>query len=268
MVMNTGPWWGKAAGASVGAIVGGWSGLLLGLLLGFLFDYRLRLEPFSARIWRGCRVDAAERQFLTACFALMGHLAKADGRVSEEEVAAAGAVMEELALDDGRRQRAIYLFTLGKQADFPLAALLRRFRASTRRRPAAAEQLLLCLLRVSLADGQPGAAQLRLLLRIAGRLRISPTRLDQLVRQSQQTAAPPPRRPSESVAGLSRALELLEVEADATPAEITRAYRRAIARHHPDRQQADADPAMLRRSGQRTREIIAAYEEIRRARGF
>ena len=50
----------------------------------------------------------------------MGHLAKADGRVSEDEIAQARAVMDRMQLSEEQRKQAIALFNQGKQDDFPL----------------------------------------------------------------------------------------------------------------------------------------------------
>ena len=50
----------------------------------------------------------------------MGYLAKADGRVSEQEIAAARAVMAELRLDAEQVREAIACFTAGKQPGFDL----------------------------------------------------------------------------------------------------------------------------------------------------
>jgi len=50
----------------------------------------------------------------------MGHVAKADGRVSELEIAAARAIMDHLRLNADQRRIAIECFTAGKQPDFPI----------------------------------------------------------------------------------------------------------------------------------------------------
>ncbi len=50
----------------------------------------------------------------------MGHVAKADGRVSEQEIQAARAVMSELRLQPAQVQVAIACFTEGKAPQFAL----------------------------------------------------------------------------------------------------------------------------------------------------
>ena len=69
-------------------------------------------------------------QFFRSTFRLMGHVAKADGRVTEREIAAARGVMQSLRLNAAQVQLAIALFTEGKQPEFDLeqelGALARR----------------------------------------------------------------------------------------------------------------------------------------------
>ena len=56
---------------------------------------------------------------------------------------------------------------------------------------------------------------------------------------------------------------------EASVDEIKLAYRRLIKRHHPDKLAAsETSPAELKNATEKTREITAAYERIREARGF
>ena len=64
-------------------------------------------------------LEIGER-FFTATFEVMGHVAKADGRVSEEEIAAARKVMAELRLNGAQIHAAIHHFTRGKNPEFDL----------------------------------------------------------------------------------------------------------------------------------------------------
>ena len=83
--------------------------------------------------------------------------------------------------------------------------------------------------------------------------------LDTLLRQPQGSGrrSPGPARPR-----IAQDYAALGVPADAEPAAIKRAYRRLMARHHPDR--AGDDPTATARA----QAINDAYRRIREARGF
>ena len=77
-------WWGKLVGGAFGFMLGGPLGALLGLALGHNFDKGLKgLPDDAAGVGDRERVQMA---FFTATFAVMGRVAKADGRVSAEEI--------------------------------------------------------------------------------------------------------------------------------------------------------------------------------------
>src|SRR5436305_1453573 len=109
-------WIGKLTGGLLGAVALGPMGAALGVLLGHQFDEHA--EELQAR-WSGSGDAAAiGERFFRATFRVMGYLAKADGRVSEQEIGAARAVMDELHLDGAQVREAIACFTAGKQPDF------------------------------------------------------------------------------------------------------------------------------------------------------
>jgi DnaJ like chaperone protein len=78
-------WWGKLIGGSVGFFFGGPLGAILGTAVGHSFDHaKAAVGGGNFGFGNPERVQIA---FFTATFSVMGHLAKADGRVSEEEIA-------------------------------------------------------------------------------------------------------------------------------------------------------------------------------------
>ena len=60
---------------------------------------------------------------------------------------------------------------------------------------------------------------------------------------------------------------VLGIESNAGEREIKNAYRRLISQHHPDKL-GDVPEELKRRAEERAREINAAYEKIREARGI
>src|SRR5690554_5035186 len=100
-------WIGKIIGAFIGLMRGGFVGFVFGLIVGHMFD------KFIAKKVAGKTMDStrAKELFFSATFRFMGRLAKADGRVCENEISVAEAVMARMGLQGERRKVAISYFT-------------------------------------------------------------------------------------------------------------------------------------------------------------
>ncbi|RLK46293.1 DnaJ like chaperone protein [Alkalispirillum mobile] len=253
---------GRFLGLLSGWLLAGTWGLVPGLLLGWAADMLVRHHRFCGWAWSGCGMDGAERRCAGVLLALMGRLAKADGRVSEAEVAVTEAILGELNLTGVRRQRAITLFRRGRDGRLPLRALLRSLRRGLRARPEWRPRVLSALVRLAAADGPPDPVQYRLLVRVWRGLGHARHDLDQRL-----AGGVGQRRPGQPFQGgdeVARARALLGVAADAGRAEVRRAYRRGLSRHHPDRVQArGASAAEVRHAANRTRELREAWELLR-----
>ncbi|ROR29533.1 TerB family tellurite resistance protein [Inmirania thermothiophila] len=236
-----GGWLGKGLGGLVGLLAGGPLGAAAGVLLGHGVDRGL-----AARALRG----GAREAYRMAVFAVMGHLAKADGRVSRAEIAAAEAVMRRMGLGPRARRRAQAAFRRGRSRRFPLELALAAVARLERTRPGAAREFLRLQAQVLCADGPPDARRRALYRQVAARLGVAAAEADVLL---------PPGD------GLADAFRILGLPPDATLEEARRAYRRLLARHHPDR--AGGDEAVRRAAEARTREIIAAWGRLRAALG-
>jgi len=253
-------------------MLGGPLGALLGVALGHNFDKGLKGLPNDGPQSAGDR-ERVQMAFFTATFSVMGRVAKADGRVSPEEIRMAEAVMAEMSLDGPKRQAAIKLFQQGKSPDFDLDAVLQQFRQECHRRSTLLAMFVEIQLQAAYADGRLDTAEDRLLQHICARLGISEfdyRRLERMVRAERgfgagaggrQRAAP--ARPS-----LDDAYAVLGVGRDASDAEVKRAYRRLLSQHHPDKLVSKGLPEeMMKVAAQKTHEIRQAYERIREARG-
>jgi len=68
---------------------------------------------------------------------------------------------------------------------------------------------------------------------------------------------------------LNEAYKALGVESSASDKEIKTAYRRLMNQHHPDKLAAKGLPeSMMEVAKEKTREIRAAYDRVKEARGF
>ncbi len=252
-------------------MLGGPLGALLGAALGHNFDKGLKGLPEDIPFEAGDR-ERVQTAFFTATFSVMGRVAKADGRVSNEEIRMAEAIMAQMSLDAAMREAAIRLFNQGKSADFDLDPVLEQFRRECHGRRTLIGMFIEIQLQAAYADGRLDPAEERMLLHICQRVGVSEIefrRLERMVRAERATETGGRRtgqaagRPS-----LQQAYQLLGVAAGASDAEVKRAYRRLLSQHHPDKLVSKGLPEeMMKLAAQKTHEIRQAYERIREARG-
>lgn len=269
-------WWGKLAGGAFGFMLGGPLGAILGAVLGHNLDKGLDGLTRDEELQPGDR-ERTQTAFFTATFSVMGHLAKADGRVSQQEISLADAIMQQMELDADVRRTAMRLFEQGKAADFPLDQVLQQFRVECHRRTTLIQMFIEIQLQAAYADGHMGPEEERLLLHICAQLGIPEfvfRRLERMIQAEHHAAgqqgagrrrgARKPAAPS-----LDDAYAVLNIDSSASDAEVKKAYRRLTSQHHPDKLVAKGLPEeMMKLAAQQTHEIRQAYEQIKQARGF
>lgn len=261
-------WWGKLLGGSFGFLLGGPLGALIGIALGHNFDsglvrsLRAQLEPGDQE-----RVQTA---FFTAVFSVMGHLAKADGRVTEHEIEQARDIMQRMNLNADMRQAAIRLFTQGKQPDFDLAEVLQQFRRECHGRRNLMRMFIEILLHAAYADTGIDAAERRVLEQVRITLGFSQqefSHIEAVVCNARHFrgsgfGATPPR-----VDALREAYAVLGVSETDSDSKVKKAYRRMMNQHHPDKLVAKGLPEeMIRLATEKTQEIKQAYDLVKAAR--
>jgi DnaJ like chaperone protein len=269
-------WIGKVAGGLLGLFTLGPIGAALGVLLGHQFDEQADREA-DAPAASPADLAAIGERFFRATYRVMGFLAKADGRVSEQEIAAARAVMTELRLNEAQVREAIALFTAGKQPDFDLESELAGLRQVCRGRGQILRVFLEIQVRAALAGNNLEGPVRPLMSRIAAQLQISGLELAHMeaVLRIQRGGFRARQAPGEArgaaprADSLREAYRVLEIEPGASDAQVIKAYRRQLHRHHPDKLKANGLPeSMLAHAKQRTQQIIEAYELIRERRGI
>ncbi len=254
-------------GGTFGFLLGGPIGALLGAAAGGMI--RKAAEPREIEDEEGAsgepRVERVQMAFFAAVFGVMGHVAKADGRVSPAEIALANQVMDELGLDAGQRQLAQRLFNAGKEPDFPLDAVLAQLRAECGRSRNLVRMFLEIQIQAAGADGAVHQEEGRILLHVAARLGLS--QADYLELERLITAGARAQVAEDPGMRLVDAYATLGVSPDASLAEIKRHYRRLMSRHHPDKLASQGLPEeMMRTATERTRQIRAAWDKVREAR--
>ena len=264
-------WWGKLAGGAFGFMMGGPLGALLGVAFGHQFDRGVESNRGGAEedAFAPGAQERVQMAFFTATFSVMGYLAKADGRVSEDEIRLAREVMSRLGLDAAQRKLAIDLFNAGKQPGFDLEAVLEQFRVECRRRANLIRMFVEIQLAAALADGEVHPAERRILLHLCERLGFPRFAFDQLERMARaHTRYDRQAAPGASRRSLADAYAILGVDPKASDAEVKKAYRRLMSQNHPDKLVARGLPEeMMKVATEKTQEIKAAYEQVKAARG-
>jgi DnaJ like chaperone protein len=258
-------WAGKAFGGIVGLLTGGPIGSLLGLVLGHQFD-----QGFGERLsGAGARGSTRTRRlFFEMTFGVMGHIAKSDGRVSEDEIRAARRIMHGMALSPEQVTHAIEQFTRGKSPAFRLNEAVDQLSSALGGRRDLIRAFIEIQLQALVSSGGLDKAKRDLLWKIARRLgmgRVELAQIEALVRAQQASATSGQGR----VQSFEQAYRVLGVERDAPEKDIKLAYRRLMNQHHPDKLVSRGLPESMKANAeQKTREIRAAYDQIKAQRNF
>ncbi len=258
-------WKGKFFGAVIGFLTlrSVW-GAVIGAVIGHFFDQES--SPGAGRPG----LSIADIFFRTT-FELMGHVAKSDGRVSEAEIEAARRLMQELNLGPNETAMAIEFFRAGKSANYHFEVSVERLREACGMRHDLLRAFIELQVRASLAGNGLSPPARSILTRMAERLGMSGlefARMEAALRsrgrfRSEFAGSAKPAKP------MGEYYSELEVEATVSDSEVTKAYRRQMSRHHPDKLVANGLPeSMMQVAKEKTQRIQEAYEEIRTARGM
>lgn len=247
-------------GAGAGYAIASIPGAMLGALLGQALDRRLHIQSLAELRERiGGRKVPRDDELI---FILLGRLAKSDGRVVDGHIQQARVEMRRLDLSEPATRRAIAAFNRGKDGRDNLRVHLNRLKTQ----PHAAEGLLRACWRMAWADGKASKSERELIVLWGKWLGWTAEKVQALssTEDDQRT-----RAPASSSGEYQEALRLLGMRTDSEPAQIKRAYRRLLSRHHPDKVAGSgANQIQVRAATEKTRELHHAYAVIREKRGF
>ncbi len=253
--------YGKLVAGVLGFLVFGLFGLVLGVAVGHAFDKGLGITLAANSPEQLQKIQAV---FFEACFTLLGYLAKADGRVSEEEIQHTEQIMVHLGVAGSHRDEAIAYFKAGAQSDFQPEELVARFMEVSHGHKQVHQTMLVFLVSMAQADGTIDEVELRTLEQIAAYLGFSPARFASLMEQVQAQHAFQQRREERvGTDRLAQAYAALAVSPSCDDRELKRAYRKLMSQNHPDKLIAQGVPEdMIKLATATSQEIQAAYETI------
>jgi DnaJ like chaperone protein len=247
-------WFGKIMGGSVGFMLGGPIGALVGASLGHtLIDDKTRAG--YAESGRMSGQEQRQAVFFTATFAMLGKMAKADGRVCEDEIKAVRSFMsDKLRLDPTAQQFATSVFNEAKDDQTPFEDYARQFGQVFNGEPQLRMMFYEMLFTVALADGVLHPAEEKMLRSAPVLLGLHGDLFDTVKRQF--------------VSDLSHHYAMLGLEDGAEMSEVKKAYRKQVSEYHPDKVISKGLPEdFIRFAEEKFREINEAYEAIQKAKG-
>ena len=250
-------WWGKLIGGYVGFALGGPIGALIGAAFGHNFDKST--SPIQS-IGQQNRSQAA---FFTATFSVMGHICKADGRVTPDEISAAKMIMSQMSLAPAQRDAAIALFNEGKKDDFPLDDVLAQLKSELGLSKNIKRVFVEIQCSAAYADGVLHPAEKKVLQRICHIIGFSEYELNSILAAISAEAhhQRSGRGGKSAKMQLKDAYAILNIKSAANDSEVKRAYRKLISQHHPDKLISKGLPEeMMKIATKKTQEIRAAYE--------
>ncbi|MCH8522297.1 DnaJ family molecular chaperone [Glycocaulis sp.] len=199
----------------------------------------------------GHRVDDAE--FAMALIGLGAKMAKADGQVTGEEVAAFRQVLKAPPAFEASLMRA---FHLAKQTTLGFEGYARRLARRFRAHPAILEDVLDGLFHIAKADGRITGEEMDFLDRVADIFGFTESEFDRI-------------RAGHGALNGDDPYLVLGVDRSIADADLKRAYRRIASQNHPDMLIArGAPPEMQRVADEKMAVINAAYQSILAARGL
>lgn len=271
-----GSMWGKILGAFFGFSIAGPVGAFFGIIVGNVFDkginFSRNADPKTLR-------GDARRVFQNATFSVMGHVAKLDGRVSEDEIRSAKDMMKAMDLSASEEKEAIASFAQGKLPSFNLVLVLSELKYTCRGQQALLRAFAeLQYKAVTTNSRQVDIRKQQVLNALFEQLGFMPVfkvyqqyqyyqrtqNQEQYQRQKEHYYSRP-----NSVDELAKAYQTLGIAETCTAVELKKAYRKLMSKHHPDKLIAKGlSEKQVKEGTEKAQKIQAAYERIRTFRGL
>ena len=243
--------WGKVIGGVAGFAVGGPLGAILGAAAGHAVDRTKIKSPDGA----GFDADTRQVAFTTAVIVLCAKMAKADGQVTPDEIAAFKRMFQ-IPPDEMKKVGELFNEAKKESTGFePYAEQVGRLFA---REPAVLEELIAALFIIAKADGVVDPSELTFVAQVAARFGFDAHQFERL---------------KTIHLGISRGeanpYEILSLTKDADEKTIKSTYRKLIRENHPDTLMAQGVPQeFIDLATDKMATINAAYDQIAKLRGI
>jgi DnaJ like chaperone protein len=247
--------WGKIIGGAAGFALGGPLGALIGALAGHAIDRMSDVGGLDRGGAAGGAAPDGTRQvaFTIAVIALGAKMAKADGVVTRDEVAAFKQVFR---VPPEEARNVARVFDLAKRDARGFEAYAQQIARLFRDNPAVLEELLDCLFLIARADGHYHEAEKAYLRRVAQIFGFD----DAAFRRIEAENFGPDKADPYTILGVAHG---------AAPEAIKAAYRKLIRENHPDKLIAEGLPEeFVGAANDRMAAINDAYDRVCKERGL
>jgi DnaJ like chaperone protein len=237
-------WKGKFIGGVLGSLLGP-LGTVIGVGIGHQFDKGVS------------RLQATSIAIQTAFFGCLAKMARADGQVGQEEIAAVEQIMARLGYTGERRRAAIEIFRKAKDDPHTAADYLNQLATILQYNPQIAMTFLMALHAVAQADGFIHPNEREILLQAERAFRLRQGTVDAMLGGAPLTRA----------VAVDQAYKALECTPDMSDEEIKKVYRRKCLEYHPDKLASKGLPdEFMQYAHEQLAKINEAYDTIKKAR--
>ena len=239
--------WGKILGGAAGFAAGGPLGAIVGAAAGHAVDALAenRTPPDKDQ--------TKSIGFTIAVIVLGAKIAKVDGRVTQDEVAAFREVFQ---VPPEEAQNVARVFNLARRDSRGFEPYARQIAGMFEPRSTVLEELLLCLFHIAKADGTIDGRELDFLREVARIFGFGEADFERI-------------RASEIGPDAADPYHIIGVSHESSDKDVKDAYRRLIREHHPDRLMAEGLPQeFVDIATGKMATINAAYDKIAAQRGL
>jgi DnaJ like chaperone protein len=236
--------WGKVIGGATGFAFGGPLGALLGGFAGHALD--------KIKTKRKLPEETALKQigFTIGVIVLSAKMAKADGKVTEEEIK---AFKEKINVPDNEIKNVAKLWDQAKKTTDGFEVYAKQISDLLGRNSSVLEELLNLLITIAQADGKITIPEIKYLKKVGDIFGFSNADFERIYSSKSGVYTDP--------------YQVLGVSRNATVQEIKRKWKQLAINHHPDRLISQGVPEdLIQKSTSRLKEINNAWDTIQNQR--
>lgn len=246
---------GKLIGGTIGFAMAGPLGAIAGATLGHAFDAggQTYYTTERARLSAG---EEAQFTFFVAAFSMLAKLAKADGRVSKEEIdAVENFMVYDLNLNPESKRLATNIFHTAIDSPDNFNAFAGQFYSQFRSQYQMLDLMIDILLRVSVADGTLSPNEEKLILSAVRIFNFNNDKYRKLK--------------SKYIQDVEKYYAVLGCNRNDSNEHIKKQYRKLVSDYHPDKIVSKGLPEEFAKfASDKFREIQSAYEVIKKEKAI